>query len=196
MISLRKRGNASFKPITKLSLCNLLSSAEGKLHFCYSKRMSVCHASIDIWSLKFEVGGCCRLGLISLNEVFFAKFLDVKSNFWRQAVGGSRGGALGARLPLFLHQTEVRKAEKIFWRPGLPLISRFGWPGPLLISSWVWILPLVRQFALMAGTLQKKIFFRLVSSFRCNKREWQNKHHDNFLTGNHLESKIETTNRL
>ena len=52
MISLRKRGNASFKPITKLSLCNRLSSAEGKLHFCYSKRMSVRHASIDIWSLK------------------------------------------------------------------------------------------------------------------------------------------------
>ena len=69
-------------------------------------------------------------------------------------------------------------------------------------------LPLERQFALMAvklqmfggktrhGTLQKKIFFCLVSSFRCNKREWQNKHHDNFLTVNRLESKIETTNRL
>ena len=44
MISQQKRWNASFKPITKMSLCNQSSTAEGKLHFWCSKHPRVCHA--------------------------------------------------------------------------------------------------------------------------------------------------------
>ena len=41
--------------------------------------------------------------------------------------GGSGGGARGVRLPLFLHQTEARRAEKSFF--GHPLPPR---PPPLI----------------------------------------------------------------
>ena len=35
--------------------------------------------------------------------------------------GESRGGARGARPPLFLVQTEARRTEKnVFWKPGPP----------------------------------------------------------------------------
>ena len=44
--------------------------------------------------------------------------------------GGSRGGARGTRAPLFLDQTEGRRAEKFF--KTVPLISESGWPGPPL----------------------------------------------------------------
>ena len=42
--------------------------------------------------------------------------------------GGSRGGARGARPPLFLDQTEARRTEKNFFEP--PLISWSGYPPP------------------------------------------------------------------
>ena len=38
-----------------------------------------------------------------------------------QASGGSRGGARGARLPLFLDETETRRAEKILGDPPLSM---------------------------------------------------------------------------
>ena len=43
--------------------------------------------------------------------------------------GGSRGGAGGFLPPLFLDQTEARRAEKNFWET-TPLISGSGWPPP------------------------------------------------------------------
>lgn len=44
-------------------------------------------------------------------------------------------GPWGAAAPS-LFQTKLRSegSEKIFWRPGSPLISGSEWPGPLLIS--------------------------------------------------------------
>ena len=52
--------------------------------------------------------------------------------------GGSRGGARGVRPPLFLDQTEARRAENnVGDRPPPPfhfLISGSGWPGSPL--SW------------------------------------------------------------
>ena len=44
--------------------------------------------------------------------------------------GGSRGGARGARPPLFLDQTEARRTEKNFFEPPPPLISWSGYPSP------------------------------------------------------------------
>ena len=46
--------------------------------------------------------------------------------------GGSRGGARGARPPLFLDQTEARRTEKNVFDPP-PLISWAGYPPPPLI---------------------------------------------------------------
>ena len=47
--------------------------------------------------------------------------------------GGSRKGAGGAPLPLFLDQTEAQKAkEKFFWRPGPPLSQGLDDPPPFL----------------------------------------------------------------
>ena len=44
--------------------------------------------------------------------------------------GGSRGGAREARAsPLFLDQTEVRRAEKKFFETAPPLFSGSGWPA-------------------------------------------------------------------
>ena len=43
--------------------------------------------------------------------------------------GGSRGGARGARPPLFLDQTEARRTEKKFFEPP-PHISWSGYPPP------------------------------------------------------------------
>ena len=48
---------------------------------------------------------------------FFELFTVMRINS-----GGSREGARGAGPPLFLDQTEARRAEKIFWRPPPPLI--------------------------------------------------------------------------
>ena len=42
--------------------------------------------------------------------------------------GGSREGARWP--PSFLDQTKARRAEKKFWRPGLPLSQRLGDPPP------------------------------------------------------------------
>ena len=43
--------------------------------------------------------------------------------------GGSRGGARGPPAPLFLDQTEARRAEKkTFFGDCAPLISETGWP--------------------------------------------------------------------
>ena len=48
--------------------------------------------------------------------------------------GGSRGGARGARPPLFLDQTEARRTEKKFFEPPPPPhISWSGYPPPPLI---------------------------------------------------------------
>ena len=50
--------------------------------------------------------------------------------------GGSRGGARGARPPLFLDQTEARRTEKVFFdtAPPLPILrsgSATGYSTPL-----------------------------------------------------------------
>ena len=42
--------------------------------------------------------------------------------------GWSRGGARGTRSPLFLDQNEVRRAEKIIFETGPPLIKGSEWP--------------------------------------------------------------------
>ena len=46
--------------------------------------------------------------------------------------GGSRGGARGARPPLFLDQTEARRTEKNFFEPP-PLSHGLDTPPPPLI---------------------------------------------------------------
>ena len=47
--------------------------------------------------------------------------------------GGSRGGARGARPPLFLDQTEARRTEKKFFEPPPPPISHgLDTPPPLI----------------------------------------------------------------
>ena len=50
--------------------------------------------------------------------------------------GGSRGGARGARPPLFLDQTEARRTEKNFFEPP-PLISWSGYPSPPYLKVWI-----------------------------------------------------------
>ena len=64
--------------------------------------------------------------------------------------GGSRRGARVTRPPLFLHQTEARRAEKkIFVRPGPPLFSGSGWPDPppSYLKVWFrhWRLPITQR---------------------------------------------------
>ena len=49
--------------------------------------------------------------------------------------GGSRGGARGARPPLFLDQTEARRTEKNVFYPPPPLISWSGYPPPHLFEG-------------------------------------------------------------
>ena len=50
--------------------------------------------------------------------------------------GGSRGGARGARPPLFLDQTEARRTEKNVFDP--PLISWAGYPPPpTYLKVWI-----------------------------------------------------------
>ena len=52
--------------------------------------------------------------------------------------GGSRGGAGPgpARLPLFLDQTEARKAVKNFWRP-LSFYPRVWMTVPPYLKVWI-----------------------------------------------------------
>ena len=52
-----------------------------------------------------------------------------------QASGGSRGGARGARLPLFLDETETRRAEKILGDPPLSMSLNDGPPPPNIPRS-------------------------------------------------------------
>ena len=40
-------------------------------------------------------------------------------------------GERPAPPPLFFDQNKAQRAEKVFWRPGVPLISGSGWPPPL-----------------------------------------------------------------
>ena len=75
--------------------------------------------------------------------------------------GGSRRGARWTRPPLFLHQTEARRAEKNFlqtgpplfvrvWMTRPPLLSGSGWPDPPFppyIKVWFrhWRLPITQR---------------------------------------------------
>ena len=64
--------------------------------------------------------------------------------------GGSRRGARWIRSPLFLHQTEARRAEKNFFETGSPLLSGSGWPDPPFppyIKVWFrhWRLPITQR---------------------------------------------------
>ena len=45
---------------------------------------------------------------------------------WFAVADRIQGRGLGGPPPLFLDQTEARRAENNFWRPGLPLISGSG----------------------------------------------------------------------
>ena len=52
--------------------------------------------------------------------------------------GGSRGGAGGPGLPLFLDQIEARRAEKIFFETGLPPYLRVWMtPPPPYLKVWI-----------------------------------------------------------
>ena len=54
MMSLRNFLKVSFSPIMKISLCRRSSACVGKLHFWYSRRMSVCQAWMLIPGYCFE----------------------------------------------------------------------------------------------------------------------------------------------
>ena len=55
---------------------------------------------------------------------------------WFATSGGSRGGARGARPPVFLDQTEAQRAEKkLFWRPGSPLSQDLDDRAPTPLSE-------------------------------------------------------------
>ena len=49
--------------------------------------------------------------------------------------GGSRGGARGARPPLFLDQTEARRTEKNVFDPPPPLSHGLDTPPPPLFEG-------------------------------------------------------------
>ena len=49
--------------------------------------------------------------------------------------GGSRGGARGARPPLFLDQTEARRTEKKFFEPPPPISHGLDTPPPPLFEG-------------------------------------------------------------
>ena len=51
--------------------------------------------------------------------------------------GGSRGGARGARPPLFLDQTEARRTEKNFFEPPPPLSHGLDTPPPPYLKVWI-----------------------------------------------------------
>ena len=52
--------------------------------------------------------------------------------------GGSRGGA-GSPAPPRYFYTKLRPEgpKKIFWRPGIPLVSGSGWPPPPHLNVWI-----------------------------------------------------------
>ena len=52
--------------------------------------------------------------------------------------GGSRGGARGARPPLFLDQTEARRTEKKFFDPPPPIShGLYTPPPPPYLKVWI-----------------------------------------------------------
>ena len=51
--------------------------------------------------------------------------------------GGSRGGARGARPPLFLDQTEARRTEKKFFEPPPPPYLMVWIPPPPYLKVWI-----------------------------------------------------------
>ena len=51
--------------------------------------------------------------------------------------GGSRGGARGARPPLFLDQTEARRTEKKFFEPPPPISHGLDTPPPPYLKVWI-----------------------------------------------------------
>ena len=65
--------------------------------------------------------------------------------------GGSRRGARWTRPPLFLLQTEARRAEKNFFETGPLLLSGSGWPdpppSPPYMKVWFrhWRLPITQR---------------------------------------------------
>ena len=67
---------------------------------------------------------------------------------------GSRRGAQGGQPPLFSDQTEVRRAEKFFWRPLLPCLRVWMTALPSYLKVWIrhcwwrfttqiWVVPLI-----------------------------------------------------
>ena len=75
---------------------------------------------VRITNNEYLVYGQCFF----LNEVARAA-LEVRLCIYCKSSGGSRGGTRG-RPPLFLYQTEARRAEKNFFGDRPPLISRSG----------------------------------------------------------------------
>ena len=80
---------------------------------------------------------CAVMGHLYLNEFIFssrlAKNCRKVSRPPDRTSGGSRGGARGARPPLFLNQTGPKK---YFLETGVPLILGSGWPSPPSPLIW------------------------------------------------------------